>query len=154
MPDDDALQQLLDIEEIKTLKARYCRFYQAKDWQAWGDLFVDDVYIENDGGVLEGRDRVVRYNSTVLSHATVVLEVNTPEITITGPDSATAIWPVHAYTIMGDADEFRSHGYGAYEEEYRRTAHGWRIARSVETRTRVDTEGELPASILELLRNA
>ena len=38
---DDATA-LLEIEAIKQLKARYCRYLDTKDWQAWRSLFSDD----------------------------------------------------------------------------------------------------------------
>ncbi|MDT5245538.1 MAG: hypothetical protein QOD36_2914, partial [Mycobacterium sp.] len=36
---DDATR-LLEIEAIKQLKARYCRFLDTKDWQAWRGVFA------------------------------------------------------------------------------------------------------------------
>ena len=39
MNDDTAL---IDIESIKQLKARYCRYLDTKDWDRWRDLFTDD----------------------------------------------------------------------------------------------------------------
>ena len=38
---DDATA-LLEIEAIKQLKARYCRYLDTKDWQAWRSIFADD----------------------------------------------------------------------------------------------------------------
>ena len=38
----DDVTTLLDIEAIKQLKARYCRYLDAKDWNAWRELFDDD----------------------------------------------------------------------------------------------------------------
>ena len=39
MNDDTALT---DVESIKQLKARYCRYLDTKDWDRWRDLFTDD----------------------------------------------------------------------------------------------------------------
>lgn len=38
MADDAAAQ----IEAIKRLKSRYCRYLDTKDWAAWRALFTDD----------------------------------------------------------------------------------------------------------------
>ena len=38
---DDAAA-LPEIEAIKQLKARYCRFLDTKDWAAWRGIFADD----------------------------------------------------------------------------------------------------------------
>jgi 3-phenylpropionate/cinnamic acid dioxygenase small subunit len=33
---------LVEIESIKQLKARYCRYLDNNDWDRWRDLFTDD----------------------------------------------------------------------------------------------------------------
>lgn len=38
----DAATTLLEIEAIKQLKARYCRFLDTKQWDDWRALFTDD----------------------------------------------------------------------------------------------------------------
>ena len=38
-------QELLDRAAIKELKARYFRLVDAKDWQAWREVFTDDVHV-------------------------------------------------------------------------------------------------------------
>jgi 3-phenylpropionate/cinnamic acid dioxygenase small subunit len=40
---DDAVQWLLDVEEIRALKARYFRLLDAKRWSEWVDVFSDDL---------------------------------------------------------------------------------------------------------------
>jgi SnoaL-like domain len=76
-----------------------------------------------------------------LARATTVHQVHTPEITITGPDRATAIWAMNDYVeIPVDGSSFVLRGYGHYHEEYVRTEEGWRVKSSVLTRLRVDTE--------------
>ena len=40
MNDDTAL---MEIESIKQLKARYCRYLDTKDWDSWRDVFTDDI---------------------------------------------------------------------------------------------------------------
>ena len=42
----DALQQLLAIEAIKRLKARYFRCFDTKDWDGWLGVFTDDITLE------------------------------------------------------------------------------------------------------------
>ena len=39
----DPVQELLDIEAIKQLKARYFRLLDAKDWEAFVEIFTEDV---------------------------------------------------------------------------------------------------------------
>lgn len=40
---------LPEIEAIKRLKARYCRYLDTKDWQAWRSLFADDFLSDTSG---------------------------------------------------------------------------------------------------------
>ena len=41
-PHQVTVQMLWDIEQIKQLKARYFRLLDAKDWDAFAELFTDD----------------------------------------------------------------------------------------------------------------
>lgn len=45
---------LLEIEKIKTLKARYCRFLDSKDWIAWKGLFADDFVSNTSEASVQG----------------------------------------------------------------------------------------------------
>ena len=66
------LQRLVDIEEIKRLKARYFRSLDRKEWDDFAQVFARDAHLEvPEGGVSEdGREAVVRSVSTVLEGVT------------------------------------------------------------------------------------
>lgn len=133
------LRRLRDIEEIKLLKARYCRLVDMKEWDAWKDLLTEDFRLESSGKVHEGRDAAVSMVSSALAEASTVHHVFVPEITITGPDTAEAIWPMEDWVrLTRDGSPVAFHGVGYYHEEYVRTAEGWRVRRSTQTRLRVD----------------
>src|SRR5205085_6201433 len=56
---------------------------------------------------------------------------HTPEIELTGPNAARGVWwmqTVHRPADVAEHGERVVHGYGYYEEEYRREAGGWRIS--------------------------
>ena len=60
----DAATTLLEIEAIKQLKARYCRFLDTKDWQAWRNIFTDDFHSDTSpsgGKVIDGADEFVAF---------------------------------------------------------------------------------------------
>ncbi len=60
----DDTAALLDIEAIKQLKARYCRYLDTKDWQAWRGLFADDFLSDTSpagGKVIRGADEFVAF---------------------------------------------------------------------------------------------
>ena len=134
------VQRLNDIEEIKLVKSRYCRYCDTKNWQAWADeVLTEDFHFESDGGVQEGRDEAIAMVSEALKDATTVHHCHTPEIIFTGPDTAKVIWAMQDHVTMpsrGKTISFR--GAGHYTEDYVRTERGWRIRSTVLTRLSVD----------------
>jgi uncharacterized protein (TIGR02246 family) len=138
---EDELQRLVDIEAIKQLRARYSRAVDTKDWELYGASLTEDARLSTDGGVKEGRDAIVAAVSGALASATTVHHQHTPEIEITGPDTATGAWAMNDVVEIGT---FVLRGFGRYTEEYARTSEGWKIKSSTLTRLRVDTEGEPP----------
>ena len=145
---DHITQKLADIEEIKTLKARYFRLLDAKNWSEWANVFVDDlefVYsdptVQNvpptaqptpDGKARVGRDELIAFISEAMQHVTTVHHGHLPEITIVDESTATGLWALTNYFEYRAADGSLvwSRGYGRYEDEYVRTGVGWRIRRS------------------------
>jgi uncharacterized protein (TIGR02246 family) len=128
-----------DLEAIKQLKARYCRLVDTKDWEGWVDeCLTDDVHLDIVGTIREGRDDALAMMHETLTGGSTVHHVYTPEITFTGPDSATGVWAMEdlVRTVGDRARAF--HGYGHYHETYVRTERGWRIATTRLTRLRVD----------------
>jgi uncharacterized protein (TIGR02246 family) len=138
----DALQQLLDVEQIEQLKARYFRLVDTKQWDDWGKVFAADAVLEIPEGDLvhRGRDEIVANVSAVMEHLRTVHHGHTPEIEITGPDTARGVWAMSDYVEWPAEDGTRvgRRGYGHYVEEYVREAGQWCIARSRLERLRVD----------------
>ena len=134
------IRRLADIESIKQLKASYVRLADAQDWDAWGDLLTEDIHLHTDGGPIDGRAAVVKAISGSLKGAKTMHRLHTPEIALTGENTATAAWPMSDYVIgnFGGRD-MTIRGYGYYHEEYLRTADGWRLKRSQLVRQHVDT---------------
>lgn len=85
MNDDTAL---MEIESIKKLKARYCRYLDMKDWDKWRDVVTDDFVgdtTEAGGSVIVGVDEFMAYTRNTIgkpSQATVH-QVHAPEIELT-----------------------------------------------------------------------
>jgi uncharacterized protein (TIGR02246 family) len=138
------IRRLGDIEAISQVKARYCGCVDGKDWAGYADLVTEDFELATDGGTIKGRDQVLASLGRSLAQAMTVHHVHTPEITFTGPDSASVIWAMNDYVILpGKDDPFVIRGYGHYHEDYVRDGDRWRMKRSELRRLRVDTEGEL-----------
>jgi len=137
----DEIQRLADIEAIEILKAKFVRLADAGEWDAWGkEVLAEDCFVHNDAGPLEGRERIIEKTSKGMANVMAIHYLHSPEITILGPDTASAIWPVNDYitgVFNGTSTVIR--GYGHYHDDYVRTVDGWRLKRCRLVRQRVDT---------------
>jgi len=135
----DAAEQLLAIEAIKVVKARYFRFVDTRRWPELRELFTDDARFEFPGlGTFDDVDAGLAAIRNALGEATTVHHGHTPEIILTGEDSASGVWAMDDLVIRGEGlppipgypEEYQRglHGYGHYFETYRREDTTWRIA--------------------------
>jgi hypothetical protein len=133
------VQKLADIEEIKQLRARYTRCIDTKDWDALKGELTEDFHADTEGGVLDGVDAFVGSISRSLSSASTAHHCHTPEIELTGADTATGVWAMQDHvsmTLKGAPFSFR--GAGHYHDTYVRTPKGWRIASTALKRLSID----------------
>jgi hypothetical protein len=145
------IEGLLAMEEIRQLKARYCRFVDTKQWDRLAGLFAPDARLDGLGSAPDGSDSAtfVAGISRRLARVISIHRVHSPEISLTASDRARGIWPMMDYLEFPEAERpaeapgsrgFR--GYGFYEEEYQRIDGRWLIAYLRLTRLRIDA---LPA---------
>ena len=130
---------LLEIEAIKQLKARYCRYLDTKDWAAWRAMFADDFLsdtAESGGKVIEGADEFVAFTRRSLRDQTTVHQVHAPEIELTSATTACGVWALEDVVRFGPGVNLR--GYGHYQETYEKIDGQWRIKSSKLTRLRED----------------
>jgi hypothetical protein len=148
MSDPVELHQLLDIEAIKQLKARYFRLMDLKQWDEWGMVFTADCVMEVPEADLvnTGRAEIVSNVSGALVGARTCHHGHMPEIEIAGDGTARGIWAMFDYVEWAEQDGTRVglQGYGHYREEYEREDGEWRIARTRLERLRVDSLGAVP----------
>ena len=138
---ENALATLLAIEEIKRLKARYFRFMDTGDWDAFGLLFTQDAHFDVRGALEEkpdlstlgetirGRAAIVDYVRSGISVLTSAHYGHMPEIEILSEDSATGIWALDDILrppAGGPFTLFRGHGH--YHERYSHIDGRWHIA--------------------------
>jgi ketosteroid isomerase-like protein len=132
-----SLAAMTDNEAIQSLKARYCRLLDTKDWAAFTDLFTDDAVLDVTADTGQppfvGQVAVIATIQAAVANARTAHQVHSPEIQIDG-DSATAIWAMQDRVIW-DAGHSPIPpatgitGYGHYHENYRRSSDGvWCIA--------------------------
>lgn len=132
---------LLEIQAIKQLKARYCRYLDTKDWEAWRDVFTDDFVsdtAEAGGKVIIGADEFVAFIRTTLGKSSqpTVHQVHAPEIELTSPTTARGVWALE--DVVRLAPGLNLNGYGHYHETYVKIDGQWRIKTSKLTRLRED----------------
>ena len=147
----ESVQQLLDIEAIKQLKARYCRFVDLKQWDRLAELFTPETRFDGLGSAPPGSDVIafVAGISARLAHVISIHHCHMPEIVFTGPDEARGIWAMMDYLEFPESQRPKEApdsrgfiGYGHYEEIYRRYGNAWKIHYLRLTRMRDDA---LPA---------
>ena len=153
------VQKLLDIEEIRNLKARYFRLQDNKLWDEYRELFLGDSVFDvtqaltdpvTGGGdalparsmePIIGRDAIVAYVSAGLNaEVRSFHEGFMPEIEILSEDRARAVWPMEDRVWFGAAGGGFMHGYGYYHETYRRVDGRWRIETLRISRIKVELE--------------
>jgi hypothetical protein len=143
-----------ELEAIRQLKARYCRFLDTKDAESWRSVFTPDVVFRLDmavsiGGAdpkttppVEGVDNFVPMVMASLQNAATMHHCHTPEITLTSATTATGIWAMEDWIVFGDGREL--HGAGHYRETYEKQDGAWRIKSLHLTRTVLRISGDMP----------
>ncbi|EUA07597.1 snoaL-like domain protein [Mycobacterium kansasii 732] len=137
---------LWEIEAIKQLKARYCRYLDTKRWDDWRQLFTDDFVSDTSqsgGRVIRGADEFVSYVRNALGKPSqpTVHHVHAPELALTSPTTATGIWALEDVVRLGPGVNLN--GRGHYHETYEKLDGSWLIKSSTLTRLREDVFNSL-----------
>jgi hypothetical protein len=137
----DEATELMAIEAIKRLKARYCRYLDTKDWAAWRAIFTHDFVSDTTdagGKLIIGADEFVAFTRKSIgrpSQATAH-QVHAPEIELTSATAARGVWALQDVVRFGPGVTLV--GYGHYHETYENVAGQWLIKSSKLTRLRED----------------
>jgi hypothetical protein len=132
---------LVEIEALKQLKARYCRLLDAKDWTAWREIFTDDFVSDTSpagGKRIEGADEFVAFTRGNLKKPSQVTahQVHAPELELTSETTARGVWALEDVVRLAPGVNLR--GYGHYHETYEKIDGRWLIKTSTLTRLRED----------------
>ena len=128
MDSEATIAELLALEAIKSLKARYFRTMDTKDWAALSGCFTEDLvadFRDAPGTLIHGREDYMTMIADVLKDATTVHHGHMPEITIDSATAASGIWAMEDIVEMAG---MKLQGWGHYHETCRRQAGHWRIA--------------------------
>jgi len=119
-----------EIEAIRRLKYAYFRLLDTKRFVELGELLTDDVTTAYQSGELafSGRDAVVGFLTESLGGPTIITLHNGhhPEITLTGPKTATGTWYLEDRVIIPSSD-FELWGTAIYTDEYAKVDGAWKI---------------------------
>lgn len=137
-----------DLDQIRELKARYCRLADAKQWDEVAALFTDDAvlrFLDVDGGLLNEvtADRFATEIGQRVGAGQPIHHVFSHEIEFTSATTAKGVWAMEDLIFHDRAahpeSPFESmHGFGHYHDTYVKSADGWRIGGSELTRVRLD----------------
>jgi hypothetical protein len=134
-----------ELEAIRQLKARYCRFLDTRAVDAWQDLFAPDLTVLLDAAVstggadpmtgppIDGVENFVPMVIGTLTGVTTVHHCHTPELALTSATTATGIWAMEDLLFFPDGGQL--HGAGHYHETYEKLDGEWRIKSLHLTRT-------------------
>ena len=145
------IEQLAAIEQIKSLKARYCRFVDTKRWDAFEALFTAGAALE----ILEARPDpftpreladLLREN---YARCVTVHQCHMPEIELHEAGHATGVWAMEDQRFFQPDDPHAPFGSalgaGHYHETYVSTPEGWLIASLRLTRLHLEVTPLSPA---------
>ena len=139
-------QDLVEIEQIRQLKARYFLLMDQKRWSEWAEVFCEEVVIDTTqdaAPILYGRQAFLDFLPPILEGVKTVHHGHSPIIELTGPDSATGTWAMEDNLWFPEGSD-RRHlwGTGWYFEKYRKDPDGeWRILELKLRRIRVEVDG-------------
>ena len=142
----DALSMLLDREAIRTVKARYCRFLDAKDWENFIALFTPDAIldVQEDSGnpPVQGHAAILDQVRFAVDYARTAHQIHSSEIDLRGDEAHVitalqdrVVWDPGKSVIPGVQSIT---GFGHYTEVYVRQDGEWRIAHLKLSRLYVD----------------
>lgn len=128
---EQRIQALEDAEAIRTLKARYLFACDRKDPKAMRSCFPDGrVHIDyGPVGVFDNADALVALYTQVACHDYMV-EMHhgaNPQIEVLDATHARGTWSLHYFLINTQVKSITQLG-GYYEDEYLKTADGWKMS--------------------------
>jgi hypothetical protein len=139
-------EQLLAIEEIKQLKARYFRCMDTKDWAGFEEVFAPEATVDYTppGGnpanwSASGRTKIVAFVRKIVEPALTVHHGHMPEVEVTSATTARATFAMEDLIWWPEGSHQQTlHGWGHYHETYIKVDGKWLIETLRLTRLRVE----------------
>lgn len=136
MTDSNALQRLLDIEEIRALRVRYSNVLDTRNVEGFHDVFTDDAVLSVTVGDMTGVEAIKEglggafdlYNWKKKESHPFMHAVTNHEINITGPDTAEGQCYLLDFVTGREADQHPLLLLGLYIDTYVRVDGKWKIS--------------------------
>jgi hypothetical protein len=135
----DGLERLLAIEDIKLLRAKYCRSIDSHTFDRLHDVLTEDFVLDmsptgkvlrSEVPVIAGRDTVIGMMHKAFAPLKLLLHIVTiPEIEFQDAAHATGVWRQETL-IKENRPDLPGLGlaYATVFDTYRKEPEGWRIA--------------------------
>ncbi len=135
----NAIDQLMAIEAIRSLKARYFRCMDTKDWLAFEALFTPAAIFDmrqargadiDPAGFVQGASCITAYVRKAVDRLVTVHHGHMPEIHIETESFARGVWAMEDVLLVPEGVDMpfeQLRGYGHYHESYERIAGEWKI---------------------------
>ncbi|SFR91240.1 nuclear transport factor 2 family protein [Sphingomonas jatrophae] len=125
------LQDLIDRAEIEEVLAQYCHLLDQQRWDAFRALFTEDARLDYIGlGEVTGPDAMIAFLQPIVEGLAMTLHAGSTNSIALNGDTATvrsaALVPMTAVQPGGALSTSVTGLW--YEDEFRRTPAGWRIA--------------------------
>jgi hypothetical protein len=140
----DRLERLEAIEAIRSLKARYYRLMDTKQWEELKSVFTHDMQVVTPDGEIytSGGDTYAEALRHSLENSVSCHQNLSGEVEIVDADNAKAIWAMQDVIEWEEAHPRTGWksilGRGHYHETYRKEDGAWRIATLTLTRLSLD----------------
>ena len=126
------------MESIRQRKAKYCRFLDTKQFDAWEALFTPDakiVFYKPDDTVMAKFDSIAEMAAMtreLFATTRTIHQTHNSEIEFASDTEAHAIWSMedwHVHEPENGNPPKTMHGYGFYHETWKLIDGQWRLAR-------------------------
>lgn len=124
--------------EICRLKAETLLAVDRKRWDDFARFFTEDALIDYSRAAPPGVESLppirsgaayAQFAAAFVEEARTVHLASLPIIEVLAPDRAVGLWKMEDIIVWpAETSRPSRHGYGIYEDEYRRTTDGWRIS--------------------------
>ncbi len=147
------LSDLVTFERIKRVKYQYLRCLDQKRWRELAEILTPDCVAAYSGGKYSyvGREAILEFLQRTMGRETFLSShrCHQPEIEITGPDTATAVWALDDVVIDLEWD-ITIRGAAFYTDDYVLQDDRWLIARTAYKRSFEELQPRKPVAGLRL----